>query len=128
MQLQKTPFPPVKCPVCNIQLNSQQNYVSHVEGKAHKKKLLQQEKENTKLKESEKAVKEETVTPPKIPKTIPSKGINDKTNITVSSNKALISSDNQVRNLASSSSERVIIQPPLSSNKKKKNKVNQFIL
>ena len=31
--------------MCKIQLSSQQVYVTHVEGKAHKKKLIIQEKE-----------------------------------------------------------------------------------
>ena len=39
------PVPPVECPVCKIQLSSQQVYATHVEGKAHKKKLIIQEKE-----------------------------------------------------------------------------------
>lgn len=115
-----------KCPVCNIHLFPN-DVTPHFEGKAHKKKLIQQEKEKTKWRESEKAVKEEAVTPPKIPKTIPSKGINDKTNIKVASNNAPISSDNIVRNSGSSGAESILIQPSLTSNKKNNNKVNQFI-
>ena len=128
MHLQKAPVPPVECPVCNIQLSSQQVYVTHVEGKAHKKKLIQREKEKMKWKGSEKVEKEEIITLPKIiPKPIPSKGITDKRNMIVDSNISPTSSDNTIRNLTSSSAESIIIQPSLPAKKKKKNKVNQFI-
>ena len=101
--------------------------MTHVEGKAHKKKLIQKEKEKTKWRESENVEKVVIVTPPKIPETIPSKGINDKPNTIVANNNASISSDNIVRSFASSSAESIIIQPPLTSKKKKKNKVSRFI-
>ena len=128
MHLQKAPVPPVECPVCNIQLSSQQVYVTHVEGKAHKKKLIQREKEKLKWKGAEKIEKEEIATSPKIiPKPIPSKGITDNRNMIVDSNISPTSSDNTIRNLTSSSAESIIIQPSLPAKKKKKNKVNQFI-
>ena len=50
---QKAPVPPVRCAICNIQLSSQQVYNTHIEGKAHKKKILLQEREKARSKELE---------------------------------------------------------------------------
>ena len=100
-------------------------YVTHVEGKAHKKKLIQREKEKSKWKESEKIAKEEVVTPPKITMPIPLKGNND---VIVANHNIPIITHNIVENLASSSAESIIIQPPSVAKKKKKNKVNRLNL
>ena len=102
-------------------MSSQQVYVTHVEGKAHKKKLIQREKEKSKWKESEKIAKEEIVTPPKITMPIPLRGNND---IIVANHNIPIITESRIENLASSSAESIIIQPPSVAKKKKKNKVN----
>ena len=96
-------------------------YVTHVEGKAHKKKLIQREKEKSKWKESEKIAKEEIVTPPKITMPIPLRGNND---VIVANHNIPIISDSKIENIASSSAESIIIRPPSVAKKKKKNKVN----
>ena len=95
--------------------------MTHVEGKAHKKKLIQKEKEKTKWRESEKVEKEVIVTPPKITMPIPLRGNND---VIVANHNIPIISDSRIENIASSSAESIIIQPPSVAKKKKKNKVN----
>ena len=100
-------------------------YVTHVEGKAHKKKLIQRKKEKSKWNESEKIAKEEVVTPPKITIPIPLRGNND---IIVANHNIPIISESSIENLASSSAESIIIQPPSVAKKKKKNKVNSLNL
>ena len=117
---QKVPVPPVECPVCNIQLSSQQVYVTHVEGKAHKKKLLLLEKEKTRPKE----VTQETTH--KLPVAVAVKrndtNSSSNSNIVLANNSAPVISDTIVEIKPSSSTEEVIIAPP-PAKKKKKNKV-----
>ena len=124
MCFQKVPVPSVECPVCNIQLSSQQVYVTHVEGKAHKKKLIQREKEKAKGKEPEKVEKEEIVSVQKITPQMPLKGNNDVINAIVPNNDTPTLITNVSEHLHSASSETIIIQPPSGSKKKKKNKVS----
>ena len=126
LYFQKAPVPSVECPVCNIQLSSQQVYVTHVEGKAHKKKLLLLEKEKTRSKELAKA------TTNKIPLAVPEGfyGSHVKMNGANTSNSSIIlannidpvGSDTIVEIKPSCSTEERIIAPP-PAKKKKKSKV-----
>lgn len=101
-------------------MSSQQVYVTHVEGKAHKKKLIQREKEKAKEKEPE---KEEIVSVQKITPPIPLKGNNDVINAIVPNDDTPCLITNVSEHLHSASSDTIIIQPPSGSKKKKKNKV-----
>ena len=117
-------MPPVECPVCKIQLSSQQVYVTHVEGKAHKKKLIQLEKDKSKRKELEKVENQEIVTIPKITPVILAKETNDIVDAIMPSNNITISTNNIAEQLTCPSTQSIIIQPPSGAKKKKKNKVS----
>ena len=131
LYFQKAPVPSVECPVCNIQLSSQQVYVTHVEGKAHKKKLLLLEKEKTRAKEVAKA------TTNNIPMTIPEGfygchvKMNDantsNSNIILANNIDQVRSDTIVEIKPSCSTDESIIAPP-PAKKKKKSKVIFILL
>ena len=123
LKFQKVPVPPVECPVCKIQLSSQQVYVTHVEGKAHKKKLIIQEKE--------KRAREDNVpTRPivtKMPDTIPviarhviSTGTSVTSNV-IANTLVPVKSDIIIEHDASCNTESNLDPPP--AKKKKKNKV-----
>ena len=124
MCFQKAPVPSVECPVCNIQLSSQQVYVTHVEGKAHKKKLIQREKEKAKGKEAEKVEKEEIVSTQKITPSMHLKGNNDAIDAVVPNNNIPTQIANVIEHLPSPITESNTIQPSSGSKKKKKNKVS----
>ena len=123
LQFQKLPVPPVECPVCKIQLSSQQVYVTHVEGKAHKKKLIIQEKE--KRAREDNAPTRPIVT--KMPDTIPVIArhvISTNTSITsnvIANTFVPVESDIIMEHTALRSTESNL-NPPLAK-KKKKNKV-----
>jgi hypothetical protein len=121
LNFQKTPVPSVECPVCFIQLSSQQVYVTHVEGKAHKKKLLLREKEKTRSKEMSKA------TTNKIPAPV---RMNDSStsSIILANNIAPVRSDTIVEIKPPSSTEESIIAPPPAKKKKKSKVIFIFLI
>ena len=124
MCFQKVPVPSVECPVCNIQLSSQQVYVTHVEGKAHKKKLIQREKEKAKETEPQKVEKEEVVSIQKITPPMTLKGNNDVMKAIVPNTNIPTQIADTSEHLVTPCTESIIIQPPSISKKKKKNKVS----
>ena len=121
---QKAPVPPVECPVCNIQLSSHQVYVTHVEGKAHKKKLLLLEKEKTRPQEVAKGRTNKI----SLPVPVKMKDANtSNSSINLANNIAPLSSDTIVEIKPSCSTEECIIAPP-PPKKKKKSKVVFIVL
>ena len=109
--------------MCKIQLSSQQVYVTHVEGKAHKKKLIIQEKE--------KRAREDNVpTRPivtKMPETIPVIArhvLSTDTSITsnvIANTLVPVESDITIEHTSTRNTETNLNLPP--AKKKKKNKV-----
>ena len=123
LQFQKLPVPPVECPVCKIQLSSQQVYVTHVEGKAHKKKLIIQEKEKRAREDNVPARPIATKMPDTIP-VIARHGISTDSSITsnvIANTFVPVESDIIMEHTALRSTESNL-NPPLAK-KKKKNKV-----
>lgn len=119
LDFQKAPVPPVECPVCNIQLSSHQVYVTHVEGKAHKKKLLLLEKDKTRPQEVVKGRTNKI----SLPVPVKMKDANTSNNsIDLANNIAPLASDTIVEIKPSCSTEECIIAPP-PAKKKKKSKV-----
>ena len=110
-RFKKAPVPSVECPVCNIQLSSQVVYISHIAGKAHKKKLIIQAREKSKG---------------------TTKDVTGFNRIAEDNVVLKAASDNVVKAIPSSSSESIIMVLPESissispTKKKKKNKVNSF--
>ena len=115
------PVPPVECPVCKIQLSSQQVYATHVEGKAHKKKLIIQEKEKRAREDSTRLI----VT--KMPETIPviTRNVlitdNSISSNVIANTLAPVESDIIIEHTAPCDTENNLNPPP--AKKKKKNKV-----
>ena len=105
-------------------MSSQQVYVTHVEGKAHKKKLIQREKEKAKEKEPEKVEKEEIVSIQKITPPMTLKGSNDVMNAIIPNTSIPTQIADTSEHLLTPITESIIIQPPSISKKKKKNKVS----
>ena len=109
--------------MCKIQLSSQQVYVTHVEGKAHKKKLIIQEKE--KRAREDNAPTRPIVT--KMPDTIPVIArhvISTDTSITsnvIANTLVPVESDGIIEHTAPCNTESNLNPPP--AKKKKKNKV-----
>ena len=117
------PVPPVECPVCKIQLSSQQVYATHVEGKAHKKKLIIQEKEKRAREDNVPARPIVTKMPDTIP-VIARHVISTDTSITsnvIANTFVPVESDIIMEHTAPRSTESNL-NPPLAK-KKKKNKV-----